>query len=52
MWPGRIQQDLENIWDEVKSTGQTVVDRNKMTDGIIQDQQNKQVLTESTGQMG
>jgi hypothetical protein len=52
MWPGTIKQDLENIWDYAKSTGQMVLDRNNMTDGIIQDQQNIQVLTELTEQMG
>jgi hypothetical protein len=36
MWPGTIKHDLENIWDYAKSTGQMVLDRNNMTDGIIQ----------------
>jgi hypothetical protein len=52
MWPGTIKQDLENIWAYAKSTGLMVLDRNNMTDGIIQDQQNMEVLTESLEQMG
>jgi hypothetical protein len=35
-----------------KSTRQTILDRNKKTDMIIQDQQNMQVLTGSTEHMG
>jgi hypothetical protein len=49
MWPGGIKQDLGTY---AKSTGQMVVDRNNMTDGIIQDQQNMQVLQNQLDRWG